>query len=294
MGWGPVDDGQSKDTICRALELGVNFFDTADIYGFGHSESILGEALLGRRDQAVIATKVGSVRLPDGSHTKDFSSRHIIHSCEQSLQRLRTDHLDLYQLHNPPLEVLWKGDAREALETLKFQGKICHFGVSISHPTEGEEIIHRNFGSTLQVLFNVLNQRPAHGLFGLAREFHIGIIARVPLASALLTGKIRSRNFHPQDNRKNFLTERRLHDVLPRIDRYLDLCHAYRLPPVPVALRFVLEHQAVASAIPGAKTEDQVVENVSASDVKLPPLLLSLLRQEFRAYNFYLRYGVRV
>src|SRR2546428_2730457 len=119
IGWGPVDDGQSLQAIARALDLGVNFFETADSYGFGHSETILGQALAGKRSSVIIASKVGNVALSDCSHRKDFSASHILQSCEQSLQRLKTDSLDLYQLLNPPLEKLWSSDAPEALERLQ-------------------------------------------------------------------------------------------------------------------------------------------------------------------------------
>ncbi|HEY3129445.1 MAG TPA: aldo/keto reductase [Acidobacteriota bacterium] len=294
IGWGPVDDRQSLQAIARALDLGVNFFDTADSYGFGHSETILGQALAGKRPSVIIASKVGNVALPDRPHRKDSSASHILQTCERSLQRLKTDYLDLYQLHNPPMEKLWSSDAPEALARLQSEGKIRHYGVSISHPSEGEQIIEKNFGSTLQVLFNVLNQKPADGLFGLARRSNYGIIARVPLASALLTGKIRSFDFHPQDNRNNFLSPKRLQDVLPKVDRYLELCQGHRLKPVPAALQFVLAHPAVSTAIPGAKTEQQVSENVSAGAARLPPSLLQSLREEFRGYNFYLRYGIPI
>jgi aryl-alcohol dehydrogenase-like predicted oxidoreductase len=215
-------------------------------------------------------------------------------SCENSLRRLQTDYLDLYQLHNPPVDKLWSGGAPDALEKLKTEGKIRHYGVSISHPNEGVQIIRRNFGSALQVLFNVLNQRPSRELFAFAREANYGIIARVPLASALLAGNIQSRNFHPQDNRNNFLTQRRWDELFPKIERYLELCAQYRLSPVSAALQFVLSHQAVGVTIPGAKTARQVSENASASRVLLPAPLLQSLRAEFESYNFYLRYGIKV
>ncbi|MBI4456912.1 MAG: aldo/keto reductase [Acidobacteria bacterium] len=294
IGWGPVDDRQSKTAIQRALESGVNFFDTADIYGLGHSEMLLGETLRDHRPSVVIASKVGNVKLPDGSIRKDFSGTHVVRSCEASLRRLQTDYLDLYQLHNPLLRVLWNSGAGEALEKLQTEGKIRHYGVSISHPSEGIEIMNRGFGVTLQVLFNVFNQKAAERLFGLAAKSGYGMIARVPLASALLTGKIQSPDFHPQDVRNNFLTRRRLSDVAPKVERYVQLCRIHHAKPVFVALGFILAHPVVSTTIPGAKTAEQVQENVSASGVPLPLSLLRSLQDEFRGYNFYLRYGIRV
>ncbi|MBI2821870.1 MAG: aldo/keto reductase [Acidobacteria bacterium] len=294
MGWGPVDDVRSQAAILRALELGINFFDTADIYGLGHSESLLGQTLRTHRHSVVIASKAGNIALPDGSSRKDFSGAHLRQACEASLRRLQTDYLDLYQLHNPPLRAIWEGDAGETLERLQQEGKVRHFGVSTSHPAEGEEIIGRNFGATLQVVFNVLNQKPAGGLLGLACRSGYGIIARVPLASALLVGKIQSWNFHPQDNRTNFLTRRRLAEVTPKLQRYQELCRVHGERPVSAALRFILEHPAVGTAIPGAKTPEQVSENAAASGEHLPAALFESLQDEFRGYNFYLRYGIRV
>lgn len=293
IGWGPLDDRQSESAILRALDLGINFFDTADVYGLGHSEEVLGRTLARRRQTVVIASKVGNV-VTDGVHRKDFSAPHIAASCENSLRRLQTEYLDLYQLHNPPLEAVRDGGAGEALERLKSEGKILHYGVSISHPDEGEEIIRQNFGSALQVLFNVLNQKPANRLFGLAQRHDYGIIARVPLASALLSGKFQAVEFQPEDVRRNFLTSRRLLELRPKIERYLELCRQFQWRPIPAALRFILEHPAVSSAIPGAKTVEQVEENVLAGELSFPAGLLQSLREEFRSYNFYLRYGVGI
>lgn len=294
LGWGPVDDRESEAAVHRAVDRGINFFDTADVYGLGHSERVLGRALGSRRQSVLIASKAGNVVTEDGAHGKDFSAAHLLASCEGSLRRIGTDYLDLFQLHNPPPDAIWSGGAGEALERLQSAGKIRHFGVSIRHPADGTEIIRRGFGSTLQVLFNVLNQKPAGGLLGLARRHHYGVIARVPLASALLTGKIRSANFHPQDVRRNFLSQRRLAEAGPRIERYLQLCRTFQATPVSVALRFILEHSAVSLAIPGAKTSEQVDENAAACDTDLPGSLFRLLGREFRAYNFYLRYGIEV
>ena len=150
------------------------------------------------------------------------------------------------------------------------------------------------FGSTLQVLFNVLNQKPADSLLGLAQRQDYGIIARVPLASALLSGKFQAVEFKPEDVRRMFLTSKRLAELRPKVERYLDLCGRFQWSPIPAALRFVLEHPAVSCAIPGVKTVEQVNENVRASHLSLPPEFLQSMREEFRSYNFYLRYGVDI
>src|SRR5262249_9361130 len=191
LGWGKTSDDESLAAIRRARDLGVNFFDTADSYGFGRSESLLGIVLSRVRQDVVLATKVGVVRSSSGALRKDFSRQHIFHAVDGSLKRLRTDYIDLYQVHNPTLEQLRREEIEEAMEMLQDAGKIRFWGVSISTPEEGLEIVQRGWAHSLQVLYNVLNQAPARELFPLAKDKGYGIIARVPLASGLLTGKFR-------------------------------------------------------------------------------------------------------
>ena len=291
-GRGPVDDRVSEAAIQRAVDLGVNFFETADVYGLGHSETVLGRTLRGLRQSVVLASKVGSASTADGPR-KDFSTSRILAACEESLRRLGTDYLDLYQLHGPPLEIIKRGEAEAALERLRSAGKIRHFGVSIGHPSEGLEIIRCNFGSTLQVVFNVLNQNPATALLPAAARAGYGVIARVPLASGLLTGAVRSPDFHyhADDARRLFLSPRRLGEVTPRIHRFLSLCAEHGAAPAVAAIGFVLAHPAVSTAAVGVRTVDQAVED-AAGDRPLPEALLRALRAEFGADNFYLKYGL--
>src|SRR5688572_612463 len=191
LGWGRANDDESLAAIRRARDLGVNFFDTADSYGFGRSESLLGIVLSRKRQDVVIATKVGVVRKSTGELQKDFSKQHIFLAVDGSLKRLRSDYIDLYQLHNPTIADLNREEIQEAMDRLQDAGKIRFWGVSITTPEEGIEIIKRDWGYALQVLYNVINQAPARELFPLAKQKGYGIIARVPLASGLLTGKYR-------------------------------------------------------------------------------------------------------
>src|SRR3954463_13014807 len=161
IGWGKPSDDESLATIRRARDLGVNFFDTADSYGFGRSESLLGIVLSRKRQDVVIATKGGVVRTSTGELRKDFSKQHLFHAVDGSLKRLRTDYIDLYQLHNPTMDDLRRGQIQEAMESLQDSGKIRFWGVSVSTVEEGIEIVNRGWGNSLQVLFNVLNQAPA-------------------------------------------------------------------------------------------------------------------------------------
>jgi aryl-alcohol dehydrogenase-like predicted oxidoreductase len=295
LGWTNVTDDDSLAAIRRARELGVTFFDTADVYGNGRSESLLGIVLSRHRHDVVLATKVGNARTPTGEHKKDFSKNHIFVAIDGSLKRLRTDYIDLYQVHNPSLDDLRTQDIQEAMERLQELGKIRYWGVSVSTPEDGLEVVRQGWGYTLQVLYNVINQAPAQELFPLAKEKGYGIIARVPLASGLLTGKFRADSQFPKDDiRQNFLTPRRLQEVSERIDEVRALIGGETRKLGEAALRFVLADDAVSTTIPGAKNVHQVEGNVAASGTALPPEVIRKLREKLGAYNFYQRHGIRI
>ena len=295
LGWGRTSDDESLAAIRRARELGVTFFDTADSYGFGRSESLLGIVLPRHRHDVVIATKVGVTRDATGKLQKDFSSRHISHAVDGSLKRLRTDYIDLYQLHNPTVEELGRDDIHEAMDRLQEVGKIRFWGVSITTPDEGIEIINRGWGYVLQVLYNVLNQAPEQELFPLAKEKGYGIIARVPLASGLLSGKFRPDTvFAKDDVRQNFLTPKRLEEVIPRVDEAKSIIGGTARSLAEGALRFVLANDAVSTVIPGAKNARQVEMNASADEVRIPQDVVEKLRSRLGDYNFYHRHGIRI
>jgi aryl-alcohol dehydrogenase-like predicted oxidoreductase len=295
FGWGRTNDDESLAAIRRARDLGVNFFDTADSYGFGRSESLLGIVLSRKRQDAVIATKVGVVRDPSGKLAKNFSKEHIFHAVDGSLKRLRTDYIDLYQLHNPTLDELRRDDIHEAMDRLQETGKIRYWGVSVTTPEEGIEIVNRGWGYALQVLYNVLNQAPAQQLLPLAKEKGYGIIARVPLAAGLLSGKFRPDTIFPKDDvRQNFLTPKRLEEAIPRVDEVRSIIGGTARSLVAGAIRFVVAHDAVSTAIPGARNARQVEMNVAAAEAWLPDEVLTKLRNRLGDYNFYQRHGIRM
>jgi aryl-alcohol dehydrogenase-like predicted oxidoreductase len=295
IGWGRSSDDESLAAIRRARELGVNFFDTADSYGFGRSESLLGIVLSRYRKDVVIATKVGVVRSSTGQLRKDFSRNHIFLAVDGSLKRLRSDYIDLYQLHNPSLDDLRRGEVQEAMEQLQDSGKIRFWGVSISTVDEGLEIVKHGWGNALQVLYNVLNQQPADELLPLAKERGFGVIARVPLASGLLTGKYREgTTFAADDIRQNFLTQRRLTEVTQRVDEVKSIIGGAARNIAEGALRFVLASDAVSTVIPGARNARQVETNVAASEAKLPADVVTKLRTRLGDYNFYHRHNIRI
>jgi aryl-alcohol dehydrogenase-like predicted oxidoreductase len=273
----------------------VTFFDTADSYGFGRSESLLGIVLSRKREDVVIATKVGVARDADGRLRKDFSREHIQYAVDGSLKRLRTDYIDLYQLHNPTIADLRRDDIHEAMDRLQEVGKIRFWGVSVSTPEEGIEVIRNGWGYALQVLYNAINQAPAEELFPLAKEKGYGIIARVPLASGLLSGKYRpDTTFATDDVRQNFLTPKRLEEVIPRVDEVKSIIGGTARALAEGALRFVLADDAVSTTIPGMRNVRQVEMNAAADEVRIPQDVVDKLRTRLGDYNFYQRHGIRI
>jgi len=295
LGWGRTNDDESLAAIRRARDLGVTFFDTADSYGFGRSESLLGIVLSRKRQDVVIATKVGVTRAADGSLRKDFSKQHIFQAIDGSLRRLRTDYVDLYQVHNPTIEQLRREEIQEAMERLQEIGKVRYWGVSVSTNEEGVEIINRGWGHALQVLYNVLNQSPATELFPLAKQKGYGIIARVPLASGLLTGKFRIDTTFPADDvRQNFLTQKRLEEALNRVDEVKSIVGGGAKSLGEAALQFVLANDAVSTTIPGARNMRQVETNVAAAEGHLTEDIVERLRKRLGDFNFYQRHAIRI
>ncbi|MBI4234060.1 MAG: aldo/keto reductase [Chloroflexi bacterium] len=266
--YGPTDDATSERALLRALELGCTFFDTADVYGYGHSEELLGR-VLGNRQDVVVATKVGG-NFSRGYTVMDFSPQHIRNACEQSLKRLCRDVIDLYQLHNPPYDLVRSGHTFAVLEELKREGKIRFYGVSIHTPEEGIAALRTGKPDTFQVVYNVLRQEAAWELFPLAQERNVGIIAREPLHNGFLTGKDQQdAAYVPGDIRHSWprVYVRQLVQIAVSL-RFLALPGQRSL--AQAAIRFALDNPAVSVVIPGAKTPEQAQENLGASDI--PPL----------------------
>jgi aryl-alcohol dehydrogenase-like predicted oxidoreductase len=261
--YGPTDQGESLRAIRRAFELGCTFFDTADIYGHGLSEKLLQQALGAHRPDCIIATKVGN-DFYNGPFRQNFDPDYMRFALEKSLQRLQTDYIDLYQLHNPPLMMLERGEHYEILDTLKAEGKIRYYGVSVHDAYEGVMAIETGKPDVIQIAYNLLRQDAREELLPLAAERDVGIVVREPLASGMLTGKYRpDSTFADGDFRATWPQEylafqARLVDKL----RFLAIEAKRTLPQV--ALRFVLDEAAVSVAIPGAKTVAQVEENMAA------------------------------
>lgn len=285
--WGSVEDEDSLRALQRAFDFGINFFDTADVYGHGHSEELIGQAFASRRPNVVIATKIG-VDFYEGEPAKqNFSPAYVRSALERSLKRLRTDYVDVLQLHNPPQKLLRDDRLWETLSDLRSTGKVRFYGVSartvndalayLKAADAGEEHTRR-FGDTLQVAFNLLDQdAAAKGVFVEAYRQDWGIIARVPLASGMLTGKYAGDHYFTPDDFRAMWSPGRLRETAKRVEALRFLVQ----PPVEsmtqAALAFVLSQEAVSTVITGAKTEAQVEENALAPE--LAPLPADDLRR---------------
>ncbi|WP_437542246.1 aldo/keto reductase [Sorangium sp. So ce367] len=269
--YGPTDDATSIAAVHAALDLGCTFFDTADVYGYGHSEEVLGRALreARRTNDVVIASKVGG-NFSTGRTVLDFSREHIVTAIDGSLRRLGRDTLDLYQLHNPPVELIRSGEAFDALDEVKRSGKIRHYGVSIHTAEEGEACIEGQRAEALQLVYNLfglLEPESSLGvIFDRAVQRGVGLIAREPLAAGFLSGR------HDLDTRYG-AGDNRGHWPMGRRRLFVALANALRRLERPgvslsqAALRFVLDEPAISTTIVGIKTPEQARENFGATQV---------------------------
>ncbi len=282
--WGVSDDGESLKAIQTALDNGVNFIDTADTYGFGHSEELISKVLKERKDKdkIIIATKAGNNFYPylgkDFETTPgnpDYSKKHLIFAAEQSLKRLNVDVLDILQLHSPSTDLLEKDEPWEALQTLKDQGKIKHAGWSVQSFKETEQAfildLHKDLIDVIQVRYNLLEREAEKVLFPKAIEYGIGVIVRIPILFGLLTGKFnRNTTFPKTDHRRNNLSAENLEKYLTQLEKmkpFFDEHNQYSM--TQLSLKFCISHPACHTVIPGGKTQEQVKENAAASDIEL-------------------------
>lgn len=283
--YGPTSDKASIEAVRRAVDLGCTFFDTADVYGWGHSEEILGEALEGRRDRVHIATKVGG-DFYHGGVRMNFDPGYLAFALERSLKRLRTDHVDVYQLHNPPAEVMGDPATYDALDSLKAENKIRHYGVSIHEPYEGVLCIEAGKPEVVQVPFSIVRQEWIDDFFEAARSSRIGIIAREPLANGFLAGKIPPTAQFPHGDIRHHWPPQMVAARSGLASR-LGFLNGTDRTLAQASLQFVLAYPEVSTTIPGCKTVAQVDENLGASDS--PPLsndevrkLRDLYAEDFR------------
>jgi aryl-alcohol dehydrogenase-like predicted oxidoreductase len=295
-GWGSVDDRDSMAALHRAVDLGVNFIDTADVYGDGHSERLIARLRRERSETLYVATKAGRRLSP---HVADgYNADNLARFVERSLRNLETECLDLVQLHCPPTEVYYRPEVFGALDDLVEAGKIRHYGVSVEKVEEALKAIEYPAVQTVQIIFNMFRHRPTELFFREAERRGVGILARVPLASGLLTGKMtRETTFSADDHR----TYNRQGQAFDRGETFsgvsfetgLDAVEELRalVPPgatmAQLALRWILMFDAVSCAIPGAKLPDQAEDNIRAAD--LHPLTKAQMERVVDIYDRYIR-----
>jgi aryl-alcohol dehydrogenase-like predicted oxidoreductase len=277
--WGAVDENESMGALRKALELGINFFDTADVYGMGKSEQLIARLRKESTEEIYVATKAGRRLSPHVAEA--YTPANIRGFIEDSLKNLETETLDLLQLHCPPTAVYYNPELFGAMDDLVNEGKVRNYGVSVEKVEEALKAIEYPGVKTVQIIFNMFRHRPSELFFEEAKRRNVGIIVRVPLASGLLTGKVKENTQFPSDDHRSFNREGQAFDKgetfsgvnfkkgLEAVEEIKKLAPA-GTSMAQFALRWILMFDAVSCAIPGAKRPSQVEDNVQAADC--PPL----------------------
>jgi aryl-alcohol dehydrogenase-like predicted oxidoreductase len=281
--WGYVNESDGIDALETAIAQGVNIIDTADVYGDGRSEQIIAKVLKNHGEKIYVTTKAGRRLNP---HTSaGYNRLNLTQFVERSLRNLDVETLDLVQLHCPPNEVYYTPEVFGILDDLVQAGKIQHYGVSVAKVEEGIKALEYPNIQSVQIIFNIFRQRPADIFFGLARQKKVAILARVPLASGLLTGKMTDRTTFPNDDHRNFNRHGESFDVgetFAGVDYATGLRTVELLRPlVPegmsmtqFALRWILMFEAVTTTIPSSKNRTQAFENTNAAGFPLFGLVI--------------------
>jgi aryl-alcohol dehydrogenase-like predicted oxidoreductase len=275
--WGKTSDAEALRALDYAIGQGVNFFDTADVYGDGHSEELLAKATKGLEDKIHIATKF--CRKGDIFSPENYTYETVSSYCEDSLRRLKREAIDLYQIHCPVTEILRDGQVFEVLDRLKREGKIRHYGVSVETVEEGLICLENPNVKSLQVIFNILRQKPLDQLFPEAYKKGVGILVRLPLASGLLAGKYTSDHVFEADDHRSFNENGEAFNVGETFGglgfkKGLELADQIkwigegRKSMASAALRWILDQKEITCIIPGFKNVKQVEDNLSALEIK--------------------------
>jgi len=290
--YGPTDDAESQRAVRRAYDLGCTFFDTADVYGHGHSEEVLGAALQGLRDKVIVATKVGgnfynrdihplmrdrvaqTVGRPleeiergatlNVTHDANFTASYVRFAVERSLARLRTEYIDLLQLHNPPINVISTMETYEVLEQLKREGLIRFYGVSVHPPEEGIAAVNATMPDTVQIVYNLARREAEDAFFPAARTANVGVIAREPLANGFLAGKYAPDSTWERGDIRARMPRPYVAQLTALGQRVKELAEKSGLTAAQLALKFVLDRTDIACVIVGMKTVQHVDDNLNA------------------------------
>lgn len=267
--YGPTDDKTSLEALEAGWEGGINFYDTADTYGHGHSEDLLAGFFKNKpREKFIVASKAGWDFYHGGSK-KNFDADYIRFAVEKSLARLKLDAIDLHQLHNPGIEKIKSGEPVSELEKLKKEGKIRFIGISVHKEEEAFAAMEDPRVEVLQLVFNLIDQRMAEKVFEEAKLKKIGIIVREPLANGLLTGKYQAGHRFVKTDHRNRWTDEQLGLQLEKIEKLRSVLATERLTMARASLEYALDFDAVSTVIPGAKTASQIRENMLASSTPL-------------------------
>jgi aryl-alcohol dehydrogenase-like predicted oxidoreductase len=279
--WGTVSDDESLNAVRRSLDNGVNFIDTADVYGDGRSEKLIAQIAKERPGAFKVATKAGRRLSP---HTAEgYNRKNLEAFVDRSLKNLAVETLDLVQLHCPPTPAYYQPETFDALAAISKAGKVRHWGVSVEKVEEALKAIEYDVVTTVQIIFNCFRHRPAELFFEQGKKRNIGILARVPLASGLLTGKLKPDTKYESDDHRSFNKHGEafdagetfsglggaMDDAFTAVEEIRKLLPA-GVPMAQFALRWILMFDAVTCAIPGAKNARQADSNTTAAD--LPPL----------------------
>jgi aryl-alcohol dehydrogenase-like predicted oxidoreductase len=275
--WGKTSDAEALKSLDYAIEQGVNFFDTADVYGDGHSEELLAKATKGREDRIYIATKF--CRKGDIFDPENYSYEKVSAYCEDSLRRLNREAIDLYQIHCPSTEILQDGKVFGVLDRLQREGKIRHYGVSVETVEEGLICLEHPNVKSLQIIFNIFRQKPLEKLIPNAYEKGVGLLVRLPLASGLLTGKFTSKHVFEADDHRRFNENGESFNVGETFaglgfQNGVELANQVkwiaegRESMASAALRWILDNKEITCIIPGFKNMKQVEQNLTALETK--------------------------
>jgi aryl-alcohol dehydrogenase-like predicted oxidoreductase len=275
--WGKITRGEGVNLLRRAIDLGVTFFDTGNVYGTGENERIVAEALRGvPRETIRLSTKFGYVleggrqEHSQGERPQDWSPAHVRASLEASLDRLESDYVDLYQLHNPRMDAIREDALYEELEHLRTEGKVRHYGVAlgpaIGWREEGLEAIARRAITSLQTVYNLLEQDPGRDFLAAAEEHGVGVIARVPTSSGLLEDKYTLDTTFPPGDHRSHRPREWLVEGLQKVERLRFLCDEHELTLAQAALKFILAQDAIACVLPTVTNEAELEEWAATSD----------------------------
>ncbi|PEL09343.1 aldo/keto reductase [Bacillus sp. AFS017336] len=275
--WGKTDDNEALKSLQHAIDQGVNFFDTADVYGDGHSEELLAKATKGLEDKIYIGTKF--CRKGDIFAPENYSYEAVKSYCEDSLKRLNRDVIDLYQVHCPATEILKDGQVFDVLDRLQSEGKIRHYGVSVETVEEGLICLENPNVKSLQIIFNIFRQKPLADLLPEAYKKGVGILVRLPLASGLLSGKYTVDHIFEEDDHRNFNENGAAFNIGEtfaglgfkkgvELENRINWITEDRSTMASAALRWILDQKEITCVIPGFRNQHQVNENLEAMNIQ--------------------------